>query len=719
MSRSTRIEILRSGLWRELRLQSEGAVKYNRVINRIGNIENRDLSHTNTFSLPYVDQNIKALGINVFNPTTMALALNSKHVARYYVEDKLLQQGYLIINNTYDGVINVNFIDEGLNIVEKWGSQTYRNLLEGGGVGVSIPADYQAAIDEMTNYDMGKTSVLSPLSTVGARGYNLALFPNNLNTIGDIFQKDDTDARNPDNTFNPYQSRPIFNAKALIDLAVESYGYTPIYDPSVDWSRVEASYMNKANLNDNLFDEGGLSTIVQPENSVSFYYYKSTTPFPGPNDFKTTVNHATTIDAVKPSDIPNWVDPPNFLSEPTPGVNPGSYYTQRCVYKPRIADSLLGTIDFSFSITIAGSSGGFQTRNQYIAWEGTGASPSVKFTTLNFSSIISDTTTDFDAVINKSVFDPANAPANSNGKAIGFIMQKSLQNVTGAYDFLILNTAITETYVPGGVIAYDEFGQYISNSITLTYAAPEETIKKLIAGIMKEEGILMNINNKTKEITFFSYGKYQTRRENDEFVDWSDLLLRYRPPTYNTDYGNNYARLNSIGLQSPYSGNTATIALNNQGEDSKYKDFTQNYSKLFKDVSGISNIDFTTTPYFEYKNLGLGLTSQSGTLGLLTQRRADGTTQGTFSGLAAISNQNYGIAPYGIQEWYKLIDEAIRVETSFLLPVLDVGDFDLSIPVYVEELGGFYIVEEIAEYTNSQTPVRVKLIKLIDNLKAF
>lgn len=715
MARSTRIEIFRSGLWRELRLQNEGAVKYNRVINRIGNIENREISHTNTFSLPYVDQNIQALGINVFNPSVMALALNSKHIARYYVDDKLLQQGYLVINNTYDGVINVNFIDEGLDIVEKWGSITYRQLLEDG-ASLSIPADYQAAIAEMTDYDMDKTSTLTPLSQVGSRGYNLALFPNNLNTIGDEFQIDDAGERNGNNQFNPYQSRPIFNARALMDLACEAYGYTPIYDTSIDWSRVEASYMNKSQLNDNLFDEGGLSEIVQPTNSVSFYYYKSTTPFPGPNDYYTTVNHATVVDAARPMDISNWVDPPGWLSSGA-GVNTGGYTTQRCVYKPRISESVLGTIDFTYSKVVAGNpSGGFHYRDSLIAWEGTGASPSVKFTTLNYQTIITDTDQIFDAVINKSVFDPSNAPANSSGKAIGFMVQVRITGVTNTYDFLVQNTNLTETYVPGGVIAYDEYGQYISNSVTLTYAAPDETMKKLIAAIMKEEGILMNIDNKAKEITFFSYGKYQTRKENDEFVDWSKLLLRYRPPSYNTDYGNNYARLNALGLASPYTGNIAYIPLSNQGVESKYKDFAQNYSKLFKDVVSITNVQNTTTPYFEYENLGLGLTAYTGTLGSLTQVRADGSQQGSFSGLAAIANQNYGLAPTGVQEWYKLIDEAVRVETMFLLPVTQVGDFDLSVPVYVEELGGFYIIEEIAEYSNAQTPVRVKLIKLIDNL---
>ena len=350
---ATRVEIFRNGEWLKLRLRDRGNVYYNALINRIGKIESREISHTNTFSLPYVHQNIQALGLNVFNPREMALALNSKYQARYYVNDKLLQQGYLVLNNTFDGVINVNFIDEGLDITEKWGTITYRELLESGNP--DIPADYQAAIAEMTNYDLDKTIVLTPLGEVGSRGYNLALFPNNLNAIGDAFQKDENGDRQP-NAFNPYQSRPIFNAKALFDLAVETYGYTPIYDPSIDWDKVALNYMVNQGLNDNLFDEGGLAEIEYPPNSVSFHYYRSSQVFNDPTDWKTTVNHSSIAapDALRPSDIPNWVDPPSFPGPGSPGTSGNSYHDQRCVLVPRIQESTLGTIELFYSIVRAG-----------------------------------------------------------------------------------------------------------------------------------------------------------------------------------------------------------------------------------------------------------------------------------------------------------------------------------------------------------------------------
>ena len=74
----TRIEIYKDELWQPLRLKGNSSIKYNSVINKVGKIESREISHTNTFSLPYIHENIEALGLNVFNTRDMAKALNTK-----------------------------------------------------------------------------------------------------------------------------------------------------------------------------------------------------------------------------------------------------------------------------------------------------------------------------------------------------------------------------------------------------------------------------------------------------------------------------------------------------------------------------------------------------------------------------------------------------------------------------------------------------------------
>jgi len=114
----TRLEILDDGTWVPLKLEGSDDIKYNSVINKIGSTSTREISHTNTFSLPFVSQNIKALKLNYFNHKDLAKSLNSKYESRYFVEDKLFQQGFLVINNTSSDTIKVNFIDESLGLID-------------------------------------------------------------------------------------------------------------------------------------------------------------------------------------------------------------------------------------------------------------------------------------------------------------------------------------------------------------------------------------------------------------------------------------------------------------------------------------------------------------------------------------------------------------------------------------------------------------------------
>jgi len=346
----TRIEILKNGTWIPLRLRTNSVIKYNSVINRIGKLDTREISHTNTFSLPRVWQNTNSLGINVFSAPELARALNTKYQAKYYVEDKLLQSGFLVINNTFGASIQVNFIDESLTLTELWGSTTYPDLLKSNSL--AIPADYQTVIDSMRAYDMDKNAVLTPLAEVGVRGYHLALFPNTLNTIGDKFQLN-SDGVRTDDYFNPYQSRPIFNMKSLFDLCTEAFGYTPTYDPSVDWAKVESTYMVDSGQDKNEKDEGaGSQTInwdIIPGRQYPYYdqgvlsvkYYKTVMVYP-------------TEASLRPIDIANF-DPPSELSN----NSDNSWNTQNCVFKPIVDAGNVGTMTFTADIVVDG----FNTNN--------------------------------------------------------------------------------------------------------------------------------------------------------------------------------------------------------------------------------------------------------------------------------------------------------------------------------------------------------------------
>ena len=859
----TRIEILKEGQWQSLELADSKAIKYNAVINKIGKVATREISHTNTFSIPYIQQNTDALSINVFNKRLLAKALNAKFLANYYVEDKLVRTGYVVINNTNGGTININFIDEALELLDKWGSTTYKELLEA--TTLAIPSDYATAIEEL-NYDLDPTDVLTPLSTVGSRGYNLALFPNSLNAIGEKFQLDQDELRQ-DDQFNPYQCRPVWNVKAMFDLACEAYGYTPIFDNSVDWNQVAKMYMIEAGQDKNEKGRNGLQSEEYSSVLISEPHYIYTPPFnfyfPS-GDTTNTLMLFPSSQSLRPNDIFNWTQPRwlfsanNYVSGSTE-LYP--WMDTYCIFQAKLTGSNSGILNFSF---MTGNDGlhsqsivniyqpkdgctypyvwhddtftvsyGFPSVNPYITYShevldngtsrqvnieidkvwfnlepagpiGTNIIPALesvgsstpsssgwynvgtelkKTTSNNVSRTYTLTSTMLatkryfmhiemgqytsgnltlklsgnnafnfygeaygDSKVN---LDPATngigvwlydaTTITISGDFVGtvkniFIHELADESVgeyvgtylsysrSDAYDSprSLNNMIVTEQWLPPGVVAFDEFGQYLPTNPDLRHAAPRKTVKALISAYMHKDGILMDVNAREKTVKFFNYGEYEENKVAGQYIDWSDYLLKYSPITYNTDYGNAFAKKNRIGLSSPYPGNTYDYVLDNQGEESKFKDFTMNNNKTFRDIENVSYVNNTNNPYFEYTNTGLGLVEYGGLLaGPFTQTRANGLDQGSFTNLALIYNVNGLVLPDGTKYWYDLVDKSVKTQAKFLLPVDRMNQLDMSLPVYIEELGGFFIIEKIEEYVNGQTPVTVKLIKLIDDLRGY
>lgn len=720
----TRLEILKDGQWLDLVLSTDEEIQYNAVINKVGEVSSREISHTNTFSLAPVWLNTQRLGLNVFSPLELSKALNRKYEAKYYVEDKLLQKGFLVINNTDTGTVKVNFIDESLQITEVWGTTTYQELLRN--TTLPFPADYQAAINELLGYNMPKGVVLTPTSEIGTRGYKLCLFPNNLNAIGEKFQLNNAEVR-VDDAFNPYQSRPIFNAISLFDLATVGFGYTPIFDPSVDWDRVKRTYIVDKGLDASAKGNNGIQQVQHPtvSNAGNFFSSEPST-LNGSTTY--TIKHMYDFSASvskRPVDIANFSTPGHMEPYGDPTSKP--WNTHNVIFTPSVEVGNVGTINIKADTYTNSTNADFTTISFIGIWKNlTAGSPTVDTVVASRGPFISSgpltentpTTKDgFDLTLDKVVFDTVPTGADPDG-LIGMAVVVRKSSLTGGV-FSMYNLKVTETYLPAGVVAYDNFGQYLPETVDLTHAAPNETIKSLLTSIMHKEGILINIDNNSKEIKFFTYGAYEQQKFDGNFSDWSKYLQKYDPFIFNTDYGNNYAKKNRIGLAEPFQGNTFDIYLQNQGFESKYKDYTTNYSQKFKDVENVREIFNTTTPYLEFENKGLGLVEFLGTLGQLSQQRADGTIQGNFTGLAEIANVNGQDLPGGVNEWYKLVDEAIRIDLIFLLPTEIIRNLNLSEPIFIEEVNGWYIIEEISEYINGRKPVVVKVIKLIDDLRGL
>jgi hypothetical protein len=711
----TRIEILKGNDWIELYLGDEKVIKYNVVINKVGTINNRDISHSNTFSIPYVSQNIQALDINRFNPIELASAFNKKYEAKYYVREKLLQIGYVIVNNTDNGLINLNFIDAALGVIDKWGVATYQDLLKSGGIlpsgPVTIPSDYATNIASLNTFNLSHSAVVSPTTNVGSRGYKLSLFPNNLNAIGDKFQVLDNGTRLVDG-FNPYQSRPIWNAKAFFDMITESFGYTPIYDPSVDWDRLKKTYFIESKLDSS-------SNSDEPYTTHIYSTIASNSPFGYQDVFNNgsiyTIYANVTYnpsDARRIGDYNLAASPVDFFIDGF--LKPGYKTSEYNILKIHTDNLDAGSITWIYDASPVGSA------TPYTAWRHD-SNPNIIIWKSHSGDITENTDVNIPGfynrwtlTIDRSNFTPPSGSSVPNFLGVHLIVQNVLQSSPSGSTASVYNMKVIEKYLSSDTISYDESEQIESQTVDLTFSAPKLTIKDLLTAVMRREGILMDINNKLKEIRFFTYGSYKDRRDEGNYSDWSDYFIHFSVPLFNTDYGNEYARVNEVGLSSPFPGNTAKITLANQGPLSKYKDFVQNLSDKLKDVSSIVSVP-TTPAHYEYTNLGFGVVEDSMLpSGTLTQYRADGSTQGTFSGLPYIWNVNGLEIPAGISQWYELIDIAVRCIGTFLIPVDVIKDLKIYEPIYVERLGGFFIIEEIEEYIDGHTPVKVKLIKLLD-----
>ena len=813
---NTRLEILKDGVYVSLKLRDNQPIRYNNVINKIGRVDVREISHSNTFSIPYIYHNIDALGLNEFNVHKLAVSLNKKYDAKYYKEGILLQIGYIVVNSSDGDEIKLNFIDGALGLTQIWGSTRYIDLLRSGNP--SIPADYQTAIEEMRDYTLANDEVATHLSNIPNNDYPISLFPNSLNCIGDKFQEYH-DGLRPDDSFNPYQSRPIFNAYAFMNIICEAYNYTPIFNDSIDWDIIKKTYMVADGLDKSEKENGGLEIIEHSRIDSTEPHYSTVNAFGNVYSYQVAMEFPADV-GITPNSVDNF--PSNPLGIKTPGdsffskrslfvpnldetvgeitfrgsasseyidqelVNEGDFatttfwtatgtatisgvgdfvdQTNSSIAQNNILGSVLGVYQLEYEVVstnggqlrLSGTNSAFGTTNIPSATTGVkrvsllnnGGSNLIfnnnssfigeidnislkkvyhpvyavwKNSTNGLAPIIvpvpiledSSNFLFINVTIDKNYFDDTPAQADANG-LIGLYITNdgsSLFPDVGQMTFM----QVTETYSPPGIVSYDpDTLEFLQENIDLTYATPKENITKLLTGLMHKEGMLMNIDHVSKEVEFFSYSSYKVKANSGDFYDWSKYLQEYVNPDFNTQYGQQYAITNRLGLSDPYLGNTVDVVLGNQSTQSKYKEFKENYLKDFKDVKKVDNVLNSIVPYVEYEVSGTSLVEHEGNLGSLDNLDWDKNNYGNLFGLPYIQNVNFTVVPDGVSWWYSLIDNSVRAKPTFLLPVEIASKLDLRKPIYIGQLGGFYILEELEGYQDSSTPVRAKLIKIPD-----
>lgn len=816
----TRIEIFKNGDWLELKLKSE-AVRYSLVANRMGSLDSRRISHSNTFELPWVSENIIALGIDNFSPVYMVAALNRKYPAKYYVKDKLLQKGFIVINNTIRGSINVNFIDEALAITEQWGLYKFSDLLVNLGQQISdfpnhiICPNILSQINAQKVWPTDKTKsttvqvnnttkcVLTDTEpTIHNKEIFLTRFPNTVDSIKSKWQLDATGIRKID-TFNPWQSRPIFSVYGFLYIICQAFGYQLRLDASVNQIELRDSYLIEKGIDSGSADSAvavvsTTATISSPKPGRQAIWWKSYDHGLGAGDnegffefFFEYPNNETVFHSSFPPPFGMDLVSDGTTYDPATGKKTGVRslaYSSLSPIPPHSYNNLRSSQpDLRVVARIENPTGQGTGRNVAwigkLVWEGFVKSdaPNLLFDYIDFIPMSvwtrSDNGQNFYQYIaeEKTLFNNATTGVNADGiKARSFAItcdkeQLNAQATTpvpGApsgtsltfvgvmlgivvrnqdnyyqHDPYITDMHFTESIVPSSKTGYDKYGQLNSITTNLLSLAPNVLIKDLLSDVLQQQGLLLtferDLNGVQNIVKFFSYKLYKDRvvlgqaGDKTQYYDWSEFHQRLIPPLYNTDWGPEYGQLNDISLAKPFAGNVARIKagtnLTSQGFLTKLNPLVTNQPKLLNDITAV-DIIVNSVPYDEYTVEDKAIIFADFSTNLTGTRKQVSAEQVTVgppptntvlpsvnsASLPFISNIIYTASsfPLGVEYWYELIDKSVRCYATFLIPLYVIQNFDITKPVYIESLGGFYIVEEIPEYTDDITPIKISLIKV-------
>jgi hypothetical protein len=701
------IEVFKDNEWKALELFSGTKAKYNIISNIIGEPNQREISHSNTYSLPKTRRNKNILGLREFNNSYLVRSLNSKYDCRISIRGNVVDKYYLVINNIIDN-ININIIDRELGLLDNWGEITYQELLNDDALVSNLSSIFQNEIQGIKDYVID--NALVPIYS------SIVSFPNTLNVIGDKFNVDENGDRISSGHFNVYQSRPIWNVSDFLWIICSAYGYTAHFLDGVDEKVLETSYF----VSENSSEDPDRSIYSDTKDSVS-EYYGTYNPDTHIREQYFAFQFDDTEKYTRPVDIPGYVS--DLLPDPTYR----RYEYTRSVYSPDMSKGPIGTIQYDFDYLAVSAPLEFKY-NTYAIFRKSNS----KVVQKELSNVLLDSSN-----LIKDGYGPDRHQLNRVPRGtIKIQVQKSdIESLAGQDSFIGIvllakiiqynagdvedfctyeNLTIYEEYYADDVIPHDEYGQYYLNSVpNLTLEAPATiSVKKLLSLILQQQGLMCDINEKVKQVRFYNYETVKQRILNRDFYDWSDYLLKYEELEENTDFGDKYANINKISLDEPYAGNVYPYKLSSPANGKRDNSVDFKVEGL-KDVSGVKYVNIGGShPYFEYTNQGLGLVSSTRKSGYLEVYRVGGIPGGgsSTSNLDLVENINYSDIPIGVRSWYEIIDFGMKIKGSFLLPTSIVKTLDKTKPVYLNEIRACLIIEEIKEYVDSQTPVEITFL---------
>lgn len=684
------LEINKDGYW--VALDSSGVPVYYNFISGIdGNIATRGISYSNTVSLPFTKHNKFMLGINTYDDSVISEKLNNK--IEYRLTNNMIEssRGYLIINNLI-GSINVNLYPEEVELFDQWGNTSLRSLLADPGL---APSQYLDELDEAKNYYVPDlyTAMKIFYNVASPINHPLLAFPNTLNAIGEKFNVN-TDGSKGLNALNTFQSRPAWNAKAILDLACYKFGYTPEYSTNVSLMDIKSLYV---------VSEGKQRKSI-PDQLEGVNYLTMTTPvssyitYPSGGVYWYPQTLVQSPNGIAPNTLQSW-----SLVAP-PGWDTG-YEALKCII-PVNDDSFTNTVEFRvLSLTFGFS---YISSQVYAIW--------IDSVGNAYTSLLQEdthTSSDVTVTVDKALINVDKPVAGEfvglmclfGGSGVDVGASLPSQVIMSSY-----SSAIDRFYYFDGIV-YDDHGQYIKGTFDLTDEATDKKISEIISSILKLYGIFIRFKGKVAK--FYSVNDIIDDINSKDYQDLTDY--------YVGTLGKSVLQSDTIGqttnvqLESAYRGNTYKYQVSVNPETSRLKANVQ-FKIPMLDVSNALVTPNTsgTSPksYIEFTNLGVGFVQAVGVVFNLRQTKVDEGLGSTLGPVHNLANFNFNDIPLTLKSLLDTTAHGLKVSVLMRIPPKVMSELDTSKPVYIEQLMSSFIIDKVKEYSDGDTIVTLELIKI-------
>jgi len=734
------IKVVVSGGYEALELYSGSKVSYNSIMNKIGNLSTREISHSNTFSIPKTVTNNRILNLNEFNYDSLARGLNEKFRAQTLFDGVKIGDYYLVINKTDDKDIKINLLDKSYDLLDKWRSITFHEILTNSSYYTGFPQSYQDQLLSLKEYEWYLDEGIAQIPSIN--GTPICWFPNTVNQVGDSFNteqpfggsaSEEEGRRLEMGYLNPAQSRPIWNVYKFLEMVCLAFGYTISYGSEVNQTDLkqlgivspDANKSSTSTVEDRDFTIVNSSEILPIESYTFIEIVNGEDPPDLRYEYGCVYGSGVSgLKIVTPSSLLTSIPDAETLLGAFDGffVSPDgveAWKTSGCMITPDVVaeDTELTyehDLDPRIGVTIqqnpgVGSEIGFKD-TRFSLWKNASG---------NVAAVLRTTT---DNLMGEMAKAPSNFFQSDFIGVVqityyrwGYIDQSNYTQITPLPH--LVNYSVREQYseVIGDNI--NDVDEYVVDEGTtdLTFGAPRTKILELVSGILKYRGLILNINQEDETVLVTSYTDILNNGTLGNYIDLSDEFLPNLKSTFNTDFGKDFGKVLDIGLRTPFPGNKSPYDLPfTNGVELKYADSVEYLNSTYSDI--IKLLQIRNPGFSEFLEVSADSLSLVKYISNITDRGIYNSDTSyltnPYMNSAYLSFSNTDSAT--LHSWLDLIAKGVKVTAKFSLSVSKYNSIanNMDFPVYIQGLRGFFIVDEIKEYNGSDTITEIRLIKI-------